>query len=42
VRGHETGRKPADRTLNHQLALFTAEDQPGEDPHLRKLYRHRK
>jgi len=42
MRGHETGRKPADRTQNYQLALFTADDEPGEDRHPRKLYRHRK
>jgi DNA-binding transcriptional LysR family regulator len=37
VRAHNTGQKPADRAHANQLALFSADDEPGKDRHRRKL-----
>jgi DNA-binding transcriptional LysR family regulator len=42
VSGYDIGRKPRDRTPDHQLALFTVHDERGDDRHLRKLSPHRK
>jgi len=42
VREPHSGRNPADRMQNRQLALFGVHDEPGEDHHRRKLYPHRK
>jgi len=42
VSEHGRERKPVKRAHDHQLALFTVHDEPGDDRHPRKLYPHRK